>query len=102
MLSGAARPELGEHRVMQVSFKHSEVAPFDDLRILAARDEEEGHSLELQVAVRRHPKFVPSDPSSRQLIGALAEGSEALKCPAGSGGGWCATPGGATSREKWP
>ncbi len=73
MLSGAARPELGEHRVVQVVFQHSEAASFDDLHILAARDDEENPSLELWIAVRRHPKFIPSDPGSRQLVGALAE-----------------------------
>ena len=73
MLSGAARPELGEHCVVQVAFQRSEAAPFDDLHVLAARDEEESPSLELWVAVRRHPKFIPSDPGSRQLIRAMAE-----------------------------
>ena len=73
MLSGASRPELGDRRVIRVVFQQPQVAPFDDLQVLAAREDEDQPSLELWVAVRRVTKFTRSDRESQRVIGALIE-----------------------------
>ena len=73
MLSGAPRQELGDRRVVQVSFQQSSVSPVDDLHVLGARDGEGEPSLELWGAARRRPEFVRSDPRSQQLVASLVE-----------------------------
>jgi hypothetical protein len=73
MLAGVSRPELGDRRVIRVTFQHCRGAPFDDLQVLAAREDEDEASLELWVAVRRKTKFTRSDKDSQKLIGALVE-----------------------------
>ena len=73
MLAGVSRPELGDRRVTRVTFQHRRGAPFDDLQVLAAREDEDNASLELWVAVRRKTKFTKSDKDSQKLIGALVE-----------------------------
>ena len=81
MLSGASRPELGDRRVIQVAFQHCRGAPFDDLQVLAAREDEDDPSLELWVAVRRKTKFTKSDKDSRKLIGALIDAAGTPETP---------------------
>ena len=73
MLSGAPRQELGDRRVVRVSFQQSSVSPVDDVHVLGARDEEIEPSMELWVAARRRPKFVRSDPLSQELVASLVE-----------------------------
>ena len=73
MLSGAPRQELGDRRVVRVSFQQSSVSPVDDVHVLAARDEENEPSIELWVAARRRPKFARRDPLSQQLVASLVE-----------------------------
>lgn len=73
MVSGAARSELGDRRVVHVAFQQSLVAPVDDLHVLAARDGEEDPSLELWIACRRRPRFVQSDKDTKKLVRALVE-----------------------------
>ncbi|WP_419923979.1 hypothetical protein [Candidatus Poriferisocius sp.] len=73
MLAGASRQELGDRRVVRVAFQHCRGSPFDDLQVLAAREDEDRASLEVWVAVRRKTKFTKSDEDTGKLIGALIE-----------------------------
>lgn len=78
MLTGAARAEAEGWRVAEVAFQQGPAGPVDDLHIRLAR--EEGESLELWVAVRRHPDFIRSDQDTAKLVGtfvaALGEPTE--------------------------
>ena len=71
MLSGRPRPELGDRRVVQVSFQQSSVAPADDLHVLGRRDGEEEPSLEMWIAVRRRVRFTLGDERTQQLMQTL-------------------------------
>lgn len=81
MLSGAPRRELGDRRVVQVSFQQASVSPVDDLHILGKRDGEDDPSLELWVAARRHPRFVRRDRRSQQLVASLVEAAAQPETP---------------------
>ena len=81
MLSGAPRQELGDRRVVQVSFQQSSVSPVDDLHVLGKRVGEDEPSLELWVAARRRPSFVQSDASSQQLVKSLVEAAALPEAP---------------------
>jgi hypothetical protein len=68
MLTGAARTEAEGWRVAEVAFQQGPAGPVDDLHVRMARDGKEGESLELWVAVRRHPDFIRSDQDTAKLI----------------------------------
>ena len=68
MLTGASRSEAEGWRVTTVAFQQGPAGPVDDLHLRLARDDEEGESLELWVAVRRSPDFVRSDADTAKLI----------------------------------
>lgn len=80
MLTGAARTEAEGWRVAEVAFQQGPAGPVDDLHIRLARDREEGESLELWVAVRRHPNFIRSNQDTEKLVatfvGALGKPTE--------------------------
>ena len=83
MLSGSPRPELGDRQVVRVAFQQPTLAPFDDLHVIAAREDEKDPSLELWVAVRRRLRFVRSDENTQKLVAALVKASatpEAVGC----------------------
>ena len=83
MLSGSPRPELGDRQVVRVAFQQPTLAPFDDLHVLAAREDEKDPSLELWVAVRRRLRFVRSDENTQKLVATLVKASatpEAVGC----------------------
>ena len=69
MLVGDVVAGLGDDRlVVSVGFQQAPHEPVDDLLIGAARPGEPLPSLHLAIAVRRSPKFVKSDASTRKLI----------------------------------
>ena len=69
LLLGHNAPEYGDsRRVVSVGFQQSPLFPVDDLVVTAEYPDELQPSLVLQIAVRRSPKLVQSDESSRQLI----------------------------------
>ena len=69
MLVGDTAVELGNGRiVVSVGFQQAPCHPVDDLLVYAAHPDETDPSLILALAVRRSPKFVVSDKSSRKLI----------------------------------
>ena len=69
LLLGHNAPEYGDsRRVVSVAFQQSPFFPVDDLVVTAEHPEEVQPSLVLQIAVRRSPKLVQSDESSRQLV----------------------------------
>lgn len=82
MLTGAARTEAEGWRVTEVAFQQGPAGPVDDLHVRLARDGEEAESLELWVAVRRHPEFIRSDQDTAKLIGTFVM---ALGEPTGPG-----------------
>lgn len=68
MLTGAARTEAEGWRVTKVAFQQGPAGPVDDLHVRLARDGEAEESLELWVAVRRHPDFIRSDEDTAKLV----------------------------------
>ena len=69
LLVGDGASELGDGRsVVSVEFQQAPDHPVDDLVVSAARSDESQPSLVLALAVRRSPKLVLSDESTRKLI----------------------------------
>ena len=69
LLTGDGASELGDgRRVVSVAFQQAPGHPVDDLVVSAAQPDESQPSLLLALAVRRSPKLVPSDESTRKLI----------------------------------
>ena len=69
LLVGDGANELGDgRRVVSVAFQQAPVQSVDDLVVSAACRDELQPSLVLTIAVRRSPKLVVSDESSRDLI----------------------------------
>ena len=69
MLAGDGSSELGDgRRVVNVAFQQAPAHPADDLVVSAAYSDESQPSLVLAVAVRRSPKLVQSDESTRRLF----------------------------------
>ena len=69
LLVGDGATELGDgRRVLSVAFQQAPQHPVDDLVVSAARTDELQPSLVLSLGVRRSPKFVMSDESTRKLI----------------------------------
>src|SRR5262245_2545077 len=68
MLTGAARTEAEGWGVTRGAFQQGPAGPVDDLHVRLARNGEEEESLELWVAMRRHPEFVRSDGDTAKLI----------------------------------
>ena len=69
LLVGDGAIELGDgHRVLSVAFQQAPQHPVDDLVVSAAHTDELRPSLVLSLGVRRSPKFVMSDESTRKLI----------------------------------
>jgi len=76
MLSGGALDEVGDGgRVAEVRFQQVP-RPVDDLHVIAEVDEEPSRTVELRVAARTDPKFVPSDMKTVELWGRLMDASE--------------------------
>ena len=75
LLAGDAASELGDGRsVVSVEFQQSPDHPVDDLVVNAACPDESLPSLVLALAVRRSPKLVLSDESTRKLIRQFVRG----------------------------
>ena len=69
LLVGDSASELGDGRcVISVAFQQAPDHPVDDLVVSAARPDELQPSLVLALAVRRSPKLVRSNESTRKLI----------------------------------
>ena len=69
MLAGDGASELGDgRRVVNVAFQQAPAHPADDLVVSAAYSDESRPSLVLAIAVRRSPKLVQSDESTRKLF----------------------------------
>ena len=69
MLVGDGASELGGgRRVVKVAFQQAPAHPADDLVVSAAYSDESRPSLVLAIAVRRSPKLVQSDESTRKLF----------------------------------
>ncbi|MDE2803858.1 MAG: hypothetical protein OXN18_01800 [Gemmatimonadota bacterium] len=69
MLAGDGASELGDGRhVVNVAFQQAPTHPADDLVVSAAHSDESQPSLVLAIAVRRSPKLVRSDESTRRLF----------------------------------
>ena len=69
MLAGDGASELGDgRRVVNVAFQQATAHPADDLVVSAAHSDESQPSLVLAIAVRRSPKLVRSDESTRRLF----------------------------------
>ena len=69
MLGGDGASELGDgRRVVNVAFQQAPAHPADDLVVSAAYADESQPSLVLAIAVRRSPKLVQSDESTRRLF----------------------------------
>ena len=69
LLVGDGASELGDGRyVVSVAFQQAPGHPVDDLVVSAAHPDELQPSLVLSLGVRRSPKLVLSDESTRKLI----------------------------------
>ena len=69
LLTGDGAVEFGEGRcAVSVAFQQAPDHPVDDLVVSAARPGELAPSLEIALGVRRSPKLVLSDESTRKLI----------------------------------
>ena len=70
LLTGDGASELGDERcVTSVAFQQAPAHPVDDLVVSAAHLGETKPSLLLAIGIRRSPKIVKSDESTRKLIG---------------------------------
>ena len=81
--------ELGDgRRVVSVAFQQAPDHPVDDLVVRAARPDEREPSRVLAVAVRRTPKLVSSNDSTRKLVRAFVD--SVIKAPTdGPEHRWC-------------
>ncbi len=70
LLTGETAGELQGRRVRRVSFQQAPEHKVDDLVVTAAGDDG-CDRFELEIAVRRAPKFTASDDDSKKLIGSL-------------------------------
>ena len=69
LLVGDGASELGDgRRVVSVAFQQAPDHPVDDLVVYAASPDDLQPSLMLALGIRRSPKLVPSDQSTRELV----------------------------------
>ena len=89
LLLGDGASELGDgRRVVSVAFQQAPDHQVDDLVVRAARPDEGKPSRVLAVAVRRTPKLVSSDESTRKLVRAFVD--TVIKAPTdGPEHRWC-------------